>query len=64
MGILNTVKNGKGSKPRPVSDIKNYIDNWDAIFSKKVLAKEQKICDTPKHEEANSTSATEKRLES
>jgi hypothetical protein len=64
MGMLNTVKNGKGSKPRPVSDIKNYIDNWDAIFSKKVLAKEQKICDTPKHEEANSTSATEKRLES
>lgn len=64
MGTLNTVKNGKGSKPRPVSDIKKYIDNWDTIFSKKSLAKEKKICDTPKHEEANSTSATEKRLES
>jgi len=57
MGTLNTVKNGKGSKPRPVSDIKTYIDNWDAIFSKKTLEKEKKTCDTPKHEEANSTSA-------
>lgn len=64
MGRLNTVNNGKGSKPRPVKNTKQYLDNWDNIFSKKTLAKEKKTCDTPKHEEANSTSPTEKRLES
>jgi hypothetical protein len=64
MGSLNTVKNGKGSKPRPFTDIKKFADNWDAIFSKKYLAKQNKTCDTPKHEEANSTSVTENRLES
>ena len=64
MSTLNTVKNGKGSKPRPISDIKKFTENWDAIFSKKTLAKQKKTCDTPKHEEANSTSATEKWLES
>jgi hypothetical protein len=64
MGKFNTVNNGKGDKPRPIANIKKFIDNWDSIFSKKPLAKEKKTCDTPKHEEANSTSATEKRLES
>jgi hypothetical protein len=64
MGTLNTVKNGKGSKPRPISNIKKFVDNWDAIFSKKYLAKEKETCDNPKNEETNSTSATEKRLES
>jgi hypothetical protein len=64
MGKLNTVNNGKGSKPRPIPNIKTFLDNWDAIFSKKSIAKDKKTCDTPKHEEANSTSATEKRLES
>jgi len=64
MGTLNTVKNGKGSKPRPISNIKKFIDNWDAIFSKNSLAKEKETCDNPKNEETNSTSATEKRLES
>ena len=58
MGSLNTVKNGKGSKPRPISNIKKFSDNWDAIFSKKTLEKEKKTCDTLKHEETNSTSAT------
>jgi len=28
--MLNTVQNGKGSKPRPV-DIKKYNDNFDNI---------------------------------
>lgn len=64
MGNLNTVQNGKGSKPRPISNTKQYLDNWDNIFSKKTLAKEQKTCNNPKNEETNSTSATEKRLES
>ena len=64
MGTLNTVQNGKGSKPRPIVNTKQYLDNWDNIFSKKTLAKEQKTCHNPKNEETNSTSATEKRLES
>ena len=25
---------GKGDKPRPVKDRKQYEDNWDAIFKK------------------------------
>jgi len=45
---LNTVENGKGDKPRPVKDVKQYNDNFDLIFGKKkkkVLEKEQKSCD-------------------
>jgi len=26
---------GKGSKPRPISDRKQFEDNWDKIFGKK-----------------------------
>ena len=26
---------GKGSKPRPIKDLKQFDDNWDAIFGKK-----------------------------
>jgi hypothetical protein len=34
---------GKGSKPRPLSvDRKTFNDNWDKIFSKKELTKEEK----------------------
>ena len=28
---MNTVNNGKGDKPRPVKNIKQYIENWDKI---------------------------------
>jgi hypothetical protein len=31
MSKLNTVQNGKGSKPRPIKNHKKYIENWDAI---------------------------------
>jgi len=31
MGKLNTVDNGKGSKPRPVKNVDEFINNWDAI---------------------------------
>ena len=34
MGKLNTVKNGKGSKPRPL-DKKKYNQNFDEIDWKK-----------------------------
>lgn len=27
--------NGKGSKPRPIKNIKNFISNWDQINWKK-----------------------------
>ncbi len=34
------MQNGKGSKPRPIKDIKGYISNWDTIdWSKPVNAK-------------------------
>lgn len=32
--MLNTVQNGKGSKPRPIIK-KIYDENFDIIFSKK-----------------------------
>lgn len=35
MGILNTIQNGKGSKPRPVNDLSGFVDNWDLIDWKK-----------------------------
>jgi hypothetical protein len=63
MGTLNTVKNGKGSKPRPITNTKSYLENWDAIFSKKSLEKEKEVCDNPKNEEANSTSVKKNGLE-
>ena len=58
MGKLNTVNNGKGSKPRPILNTKEYLENWDNIFSKKSLAKDKKKCDDSKNEETNSTSTT------
>jgi hypothetical protein len=48
MSKLNTVQNGKGDKPRPIKNIKEYNDNFDLIFrkkKKKVLEKEEKSCD-------------------
>ncbi len=26
---------GKGSKPRPFTDMKSYLDNWDSVFGKR-----------------------------
>jgi hypothetical protein len=37
---LNTVKNGKGDKPRPFSDYEKYINNFDDIFKKKKTKKD------------------------
>lgn len=57
MGKLNTVQNGKGSKPRPILDLNQFNDNWDQIFSKKSLAKtEQKEENTETYEKSNSNS--------
>jgi len=44
MSKLNTVQNGKGDKPRPVSDYQKFINNWDDIFKKpkKKACKEEK----------------------
>lgn len=59
MGKLNTVQNGKGSKPRPIKDVKKYNDNWDEIFSKKdkkKLAKETENEDTQKTYETSTNS--------
>lgn len=59
MSKLNTIQNGKGSKPRPVSDLENFNKNWDSIFSKKDkkdLAKNEQICETSKNESNNNDS--------
>ena len=47
MSKLNTVKNGKGDKPRPVKNQKEYLENFDNIFGKKekTLANEEKPCE-------------------
>ncbi len=63
MGKLNTVNNGKGSKPRPISNYKKFINNWDNIFRKKSLDSDEEICDIKKYE-GNSTRTKKKRLES
>jgi len=42
------MSNGKGSKPRPISNRQKFYENYDAIFrkkKKKVLEKEEKVCD-------------------
>ena len=36
---------GKGSKPRPVSDRKQFEDNWEAIFGKKKTDDDSKTTD-------------------
>jgi hypothetical protein len=58
MGKLNTVANGKGSKPRPV-DAQKYASNFDDINwnSKKINKKQNE-----KH--TNSTSTQEQQLSS
>lgn len=32
---------GKGDKPRPIEDYEKFSSNWDAIFGKKPLKKEE-----------------------
>lgn len=59
MGKLNTVANGKGSKARPVADVKKFISNWDDInWSRKETAKNNND-----ESNTNSTSAKEKELQ-
>jgi len=33
--MSNSWHGGKGSKPRPIEDKKQFEDNWDKIFKKK-----------------------------
>jgi hypothetical protein len=47
--MANTIQNGKGSKKRPVSDLKTFNDNWDLIFKKK----KKKSVANPKEKEDN-----------
>lgn len=58
MGNLNTVQNGKGSKPRPVSDLNKFNENWDQIFSKKSLEKTEEKSDTTESYEQQSTNSS------
>jgi len=36
-------KYGKGSSPRPYSNMKSFLDNWDEVFGRKKPRKEVKI---------------------
>jgi len=58
MGNLNTVQNGKGSKPRPIGDLNKFNDNWDQIFSKKSLEKSEEKSDTTESYEQQSTNSS------
>jgi hypothetical protein len=60
------MQNGKGSKPRPISDMEQFLENWDEIFKKKVVDKSEQQCDTPKNYEKhpNSTRTSEGGLQS
>lgn len=57
MGNLNTVQNGKGSKPRPVGDLSKFNENWDQIFSKKSLENGEEKSDTTQSYEQQSTNS-------
>lgn len=39
---MSSWEGGKGSKPRPISDRKQFEDNWDRIFNKKNQDNENK----------------------
>lgn len=45
---MSNSQNGKGDKPRPISDYQKFISNWDEIFKKdkKKVAKDKKVCDS------------------
>jgi len=51
MGGLDTVTNGKGDKPRPIKNVKQFNDNFDLIFNKKIkktkkdVENKQNMCD-------------------
>lgn len=47
MSTSNNAQNGKGDKPRPISDYQKFISNWDDIFKKdkKKVAKKKEMCD-------------------
>jgi hypothetical protein len=57
MGNLNTIQNGKGSKPRPIRDLNQFNENWDEIFSKKKLETLEEKSDTTQSYEHQSTNS-------
>ena len=60
MSKLNTVQNGKGSKPRPVSNRAKFLKNWDSIFSKKVDKTKKQCEDQETYEKSTDSTRTEK----
>ena len=57
---LNTVQNGKGSKPRPLTSRAKFLKNWDAIFSKKVDNDTKECDDQESYEKSTDSTRTEK----
>ncbi len=39
---------GKGSRPRPIEDKKQFEDNWDKIFGKKPKEEPKDVVTEPK----------------
>lgn len=56
---LNTVQNGKGSKPRPLKNRAKFLKNWDAIFCKKVDTKPEECNDQESYEKSTNSTRTE-----
>ncbi len=44
----NSWHGGKGSKPRPIEDRKQFEDNWDNIFKKKPEKRNEQKRSTPR----------------
>ena len=46
--MSNSWHGGKGSKPRPIEDKKQFEDNWDKIFGKKPKEEPKDVVTEPK----------------
>ena len=61
MGKYSTGQNGKGSKPRPLSNRAKFLKNWDDIFSNKKIDKKTEKSDTQEiYEKSTDSTRTEK----
>lgn len=52
---------GKGSRPRPIKDRKQFSDNWDQIFGNKKSQTQQENIPTPEEIEEKKEQAQDPR---
>ena len=60
MGKLNTIANGKGSKPRPIANVDEFVNNWDEIN----WSRKETFNNNNNESNTNSTSAENQELPS